>query len=274
MVGSRSWPSWAAGGVRGEVTLVIAGATTDPAAELAGAVERVQGPGGRGRTAQGGGGRGRSGHRCPQERPLRRSSRSPLSDDVSRNTVSSPGLGLCSPADRRGDRVSLPPLPDPLPHPVVDSHCHLDTAHEVSGLEPGEAIERAAAVGITRIVQIGCDLAGARFAVEAADRWDNVIAGVAIHPNDAARMRPDELPPGAGRDRAAGPRPTGPGGGGDRAWTTTGPATRRGTGSSGTRSPGTSPWPAPPARPWSSTIGTRTPTCSTCWTPRACRTGW
>jgi len=90
--------------------------------------------------------------------------------------------------------VSLPPQPDPLPHPVVDSHCHLDTAYEVSGLEPGDAIERAAAAGITRIVQIGCDLAGARFAVEAAHRWDNVIAGVAIHPNDAARMRADELP--------------------------------------------------------------------------------
>jgi len=89
--------------------------------------------------------------------------------------------------------VSLPPLPDPLPHPVVDSHCHLDTAFEVSGLEPANAIERAAEVGITRIVQIGCDLAGARFAVEAAHRWDNVIAGVAIHPNDAARMHPDEL---------------------------------------------------------------------------------
>ena len=97
-------------------------------------------------------------------------------------------------ARRRRCRVSLPPLPDPLPHPVVDSHCHLDTAQEVSGLDPAEAIERAAAVGVTKIVQIGCDLAGARFAVEAAERWDSVIAGVAIHPNDAARMRPDELP--------------------------------------------------------------------------------
>ena len=43
-------------------------------------------------------------------------------------------------------------------------------------------------------MQIGCDLAGARFAVEAAERWDSVVAGVALHPNDAARMRPDELP--------------------------------------------------------------------------------
>jgi len=34
--------TWAAGGVRGEVTIVIAGATSDPATELAGAVERVK----------------------------------------------------------------------------------------------------------------------------------------------------------------------------------------------------------------------------------------
>ena len=90
--------------------------------------------------------------------------------------------------------MSLPPPPEPLPYPVVDSHCHLDTAYEVSGLEPAEAVEQASAVGVSRIVQIGCDLAGARFAVETAHRFDTVIAGVAIHPNDAARMRPDELP--------------------------------------------------------------------------------
>ncbi|HYI59160.1 MAG TPA: 16S rRNA (cytidine(1402)-2'-O)-methyltransferase [Microlunatus sp.] len=34
--------TWAAGGVRGEVTIVIAGVTSDPATELAGAVERVK----------------------------------------------------------------------------------------------------------------------------------------------------------------------------------------------------------------------------------------
>jgi TatD DNase family protein len=48
-------------------------------------------------------------------------------------------------------------------------------------------------VGVTKIVQVGCDLDGARFAVRAAEHWDSVVAGVAIHPNDAARMHPDEL---------------------------------------------------------------------------------
>ena len=90
--------------------------------------------------------------------------------------------------------MELPDLPDPLPVPVVDSHCHLDSTQAKSGLEPEEAIRLAAEVGVTRIVQIGCDPEGCRWAVEAAERWPSVIAGVAIHPNDAARMGVDLLP--------------------------------------------------------------------------------
>jgi TatD DNase family protein len=79
-------------------------------------------------------------------------------------------------------------MPEPLPEPVVDSHCHLDVTEAVSGLSAENAIDRAARVGVTRIVQIGCDVEGSRWAVAAAERWPNVVAGVAIHPNDAARL--------------------------------------------------------------------------------------
>ena len=87
----------------------------------------------------------------------------------------------------------LPAVPESLPYPVVDTHCHLDVAEELTGLAPSDAIERAAAVGVRRIVQIGCDVASSRWAVEAAGRWPTVVAGVAIHPNDAARMSRGEL---------------------------------------------------------------------------------
>lgn len=89
--------------------------------------------------------------------------------------------------------MSLPEPPPALPGPVVDTHCHLDVAADLSGLEPAEALELAARVEVRRIVQIGCDLPGARWAVEAARRWPAVVAGVAIHPNDAARMPAGEL---------------------------------------------------------------------------------
>lgn len=82
-----------------------------------------------------------------------------------------------------------PPVPEPLPHPVVDNHCHLDIARgDEPALPVGEALALAAAVGVPRIVQIGCDLPGARWAVEAAASYDGLVAGVALHPNDAPRL--------------------------------------------------------------------------------------
>jgi TatD DNase family protein len=82
---------------------------------------------------------------------------------------------------------SRPPFPEPLPHPVVDNHCHLDIADGPDGawLSTAEAIEAAASVGVTRIVQIGCDLPGARWAVDAAMTHDALVAAVALHPNEA-----------------------------------------------------------------------------------------
>ena len=86
----------------------------------------------------------------------------------------------------RRDR-ERPPAPDPLPHPVVDNHCHLDIA-DGDWLSVEEAIDAAAAVGVTRIVQIGCDLPGARWAVEQAAQHPSLVAGVALHPNEAPRL--------------------------------------------------------------------------------------
>jgi TatD DNase family protein len=80
-----------------------------------------------------------------------------------------------------------PPLPEPLPHPVVDNHCHLDIS-DGEWLETGEAIARASEVGVRRIVQIGCDLPGAAWAVRAAEEHAALVAGVALHPNEAPRL--------------------------------------------------------------------------------------
>jgi TatD DNase family protein len=92
-----------------------------------------------------------------------------------------------------GQRRNLerPPRPEPLPVAVVDNHCHLDVADGRTHLSPADAIAEAAAVGVTRIVQVGCDVAGSRWAVETAERHPSVVAAVAIHPNDAARLGAD-----------------------------------------------------------------------------------
>jgi TatD DNase family protein len=72
---------------------------------------------------------------------------------------------------------------------VVDNHCHLDLGRGSEEPLPVEdALAAAAAVGVPRIVQIGCDLPGARWAVEAAARYGALVAGVALHPNEAPRV--------------------------------------------------------------------------------------
>lgn len=90
---------------------------------------------------------------------------------------------------RSRDR-SRPPAPEPLPSPVTDTHCHLDVADGEDGDEfsPEQALRAAAAVGVSRVVQVGCDLPGSAWAIEAAQRHPNVVATVAVHPNEAPRL--------------------------------------------------------------------------------------
>jgi TatD DNase family protein len=86
--------------------------------------------------------------------------------------------------DGRRDR-SRPPAPEPLRVEVADSHCHLDIADPPDDyLDVEAALAAGAAVGVPRIVQIGCDRAGARWAVDVARQYDAVVAGVALHPNE------------------------------------------------------------------------------------------
>jgi TatD DNase family protein len=76
--------------------------------------------------------------------------------------------------------------------PVADSHCHLDIADPPDDwLTVDDALAAAAAAGVPRIVQIGCDLPGARWAVETARQYDRIVAGVALHPNEAPRLADD-----------------------------------------------------------------------------------
>jgi TatD DNase family protein len=90
-------------------------------------------------------------------------------------------------------RSERPPAPEPLPWPVVDDHAHLD--HTRSGDEPfdvGAALAAAAAVGVTRVVQIGCELPSARWTVDAVERHPTLLGGVALHPTEASRIVSEE----------------------------------------------------------------------------------
>ncbi|MFC9554315.1 TatD family hydrolase [Rhodococcus sp. NPDC056960] len=77
-----------------------------------------------------------------------------------------------------------PEAPEPL-FPLVDSHTHLDACGASDAASVREIVDRAAAVGVERVVTVADDLAAAQFAVDAA-HWDpRVYAAVAIHPTRA-----------------------------------------------------------------------------------------
>ena len=89
----------------------------------------------------------------------------------------------------QGGSRRVPRAPDPLPLTVVDNHTHLDIARDGEApADVAEAVAAAAAVGVDRMVQIGCDLPGARFTAEVVDKHPAILGGVALHPNEAPRL--------------------------------------------------------------------------------------
>jgi TatD DNase family protein len=87
------------------------------------------------------------------------------------------------PAERRAPQAPPAP-PEPLRVRVADSHTHLDMQ---SGTVE-EALAAAAAVGVGTLIQVGCDLAGSRWAAQTAAAHDDIWAAVALHPNEAPRI--------------------------------------------------------------------------------------
>jgi TatD DNase family protein len=89
-------------------------------------------------------------------------------------------------------RRAAPPPPDPLGAPTVDSHTHLDACGCVDAADVAAALDRASAVGVTRVVTVADDLASARWAVQAASWDDRVVAAVALHPTRTADLTEDD----------------------------------------------------------------------------------
>lgn len=100
----------------------------------------------------------------------------------------------------------FPPPVEPLPAPVVDNHTHLDAIAGVlpDGVaDPGLAghLAQAERLGVRALVQIGCDLDSAAASVAMATQHRQILAGVAIHPNEAVlhagvrEIAPDGLEP-------------------------------------------------------------------------------
>jgi TatD DNase family protein len=98
---------------------------------------------------------------------------------------------LSAPIRKRaqGDRdLRRPPQPEPLPRAVFDNHTHLEFEDGIDVLEVAESLDRAQAVGVAGVVQVGTDLETSRWSAELAANDSRVLAAVALHPNEAPKL--------------------------------------------------------------------------------------
>ena len=59
---------------------------------------------------------------------------------------------------------------------------------EEGGPTVDQALDAPRGVGIVKIIQVGCDVAGSRWAAATAAEHDDIWAAVALHPNEAPRI--------------------------------------------------------------------------------------
>ena len=81
--------------------------------------------------------------------------------------------------------MSYPPLPEPLEVATYDNHTHLDIAYGDEALSTREHLDKAASVGIKGVVQVGVTLQTSKWSAELAAKEPQVLAAVALHPNEA-----------------------------------------------------------------------------------------
>jgi len=86
-----------------------------------------------------------------------------------------------------------PDPPEPLPSSTIDAHTHLDACGADTPELLAAAMDRAAAVGVTRAITVADDLASARWVVDAATWDDRVVGAVALHPTRTADVADDDL---------------------------------------------------------------------------------
>ncbi len=92
----------------------------------------------------------------------------------------------------QGPAANHPPVPEPLPRPVADAHCHIAMASDRHGtdraLTPQQSLALARSVNVTGIVQVGCSIRDVAEAVAMAQEHPGIVAAIGIHPNEAPRL--------------------------------------------------------------------------------------
>lgn len=85
-------------------------------------------------------------------------------------------------------RKGAPPPPEPLAAPVADCHCHL----AMIGVPVREVVDAAAAVGVTRLLDVGDTVAASGACVANAAEHEQVWAAVAVHPTEVSGLTDED----------------------------------------------------------------------------------
>lgn len=72
---------------------------------------------------------------------------------------------------------------------MTDTHCHLSFSQYDGDRDAVRG--RAGIVGVTKLINPGTDLEQSRAAIAVADTYDNVWAGVGVHPQDIGTLTPE-----------------------------------------------------------------------------------
>ena len=99
-----------------------------------------------------------------------------------------PAGGLRKRKGGEGRDLTRPASPEPLPIPLYDNHTHLEFEDGIDQLDPVDSLDRAEAVGVRGVVQVGTDLETSRWSAELAASDPRVLAAVALHPNEAPKL--------------------------------------------------------------------------------------
>jgi TatD DNase family protein len=99
--------------------------------------------------------------------------------------------------DSRAEREVPPPAPEPLAGSVFDSHCHLDAMAHRAGVAPrsagapddfiSAALDQAAAVGVTRVINVGCEVGEWDSAISSLSHA-SVYGALAVHPTEVGSL--------------------------------------------------------------------------------------
>ena len=66
---------------------------------------------------------------------------------------------------------------------MIDTHCHLDFPDYNDDRD--DVLKAARDAGVTKMVNIGCDLKSSQASVDLADRYPQIYAAIGFHPHDA-----------------------------------------------------------------------------------------